>query len=331
MYLWKLSQTENRVLAPGSQLDWTLDILPTSHLDFIIRFLNNGVNVYTSLANILAAITNINVALNGTSFFNGNLADLFRVSTYLTRNEPVLFNIAEGDNAARGLILRLPFGRRAYNPDECMPGNTSGAFTAVVTAASAFTNLDTIDITLQQCTLPGASPKNTVRATSQNFVTTASDNDVAALPIGAKLLAALIFSPTVPVGTSFTTTVRKIILEVNDETKFIANLRWESLRANWQQFLGAGTDWAPKIHRENTAAAYAQNASTAGEQVVAADTEQYGLLDFSPTQDDSHLLDLTAASTARLKITSGDAQTGRILPIQLYTAAQVAAINRPQS
>jgi hypothetical protein len=330
MYLWKQSQTENRALALSAQLDWTLDILPTSHLDFIIRFLNNGVNVYTSLANILAAITNINVALNGTSFFNGSLADLFRISTYLNRKEPVLFNIAEGDNFARGLILRLPFGRKTYDPNECMPASTSGAFTAIVTAAAAFTNLDNVDVTLQQCTLPGANPKNTVRVTTQNFSTTTSDNDQATLPIGSKLLAALIFSPTVPDAALFTTSVRKISMEVDDETKFVSSLRWESLRANWQQFLGAGVDWSPKVHRENIAAAYAQFATTVGEQVVDSDTENYGLLDFSPNQDDAHVVDLSGATSARLKITSGDTQTGRLLPIQLYSAQQLAAIVKAQ-
>ncbi len=326
MILKKIAGPENQALAAGGQVQATLDILPTSHVDVIVRFLNNGANTYVSLANALAALANVNISLNGNAFINGGGADLFRWSFKHLRGEPVLLNTSEGDNFARAFVLKLPFGRRLFDPNECMPGTPAGQFIVTVTAPAAFTNLDNVDITIQQNCMPGASPKNTLRQILLQSTMVAGQENKVPLPIGASISDLIFFSTTVPSSTSFNTTCRRLRLEKNDITEIAAQVRWEELRSAWQAIAGAGLDWSPKVHRENTAGAYTQNATTAEEQQRNTETENYGLLDLTPNDEDTHLWDLRGANTANAIITADDAQQVRIITSQLFTVAQVKAI-----
>lgn len=286
---------ENTSVLASSTTTFDLPVNPMSHLMLTMRFLN--VTDEATLAQILARLTTIQVTRFGQQIFNMSGTDLHRMNMILLGNNPIVNNQVATDNAARYISLCIPFSRVLCNPNEGIGATQRGELKLQITLSASETDVDNVSFQVEAFEMLGANPKNYLKSTTLSYTTVSGvDNDIP-LPLGNKYVGLGIFSTTVPTTTSYTTTAQKMRLLIdNQEYGYISTL-WESLH-------GA------LIHRIGQREEYDASADN-------DDTNNYAFMDFAPTKNDDWLVETKGSTQAVLKVTAGDANPVRVMPIEL--------------
>jgi hypothetical protein len=279
----------------GSVKTYDLPVNPLSHIVFTLKGLN--VTDEATLEQILSRVTRIEVTRFGSSVFAMSASDLHKLDAILFGNMPILANQVPTNNAVRWISLVIPFSRKMYDPNEGLPATTKGELKLQITLDSVETEINGIIYQIETVEMIGATPKSYLKATTLTITPTSGiENDID-LPIGNKLAGLLIYSTTIPTGTSWTTTVDKVRLLINNVERFLASSNWESLHGDLLKRLG---------HRE------AYDASADND-----DVKNYAFVDFDPLGDGQYLLDTKGASRVVLKVTAGDANQIRVIPLEV--------------
>jgi len=295
--------------------DDDLPVNPLSHLIITIKVLNNAAKA--TLSDILSALEMIEVLREGSAIVSISGADLYALDCVLFGHEPWQENVVDTDNAVRALSLILPFGRVLYDPNECLPATRRGELSLRQTVDIADTNYDGYIYQVETVELLDATPKQHLKYTTINYTPSATGEGDVDLPIGLDYAGILLWGTTVPTGTSWTTTIDKLTFLVDNVEKYVRSVNWESLHGSFINRLAPAGAWGEKIHVENLAAAYTQNADTAPEQQVDTDLVNYAYVDFDPLHDDSYLFKSAGVSDLALRIDAGDTNATRIVPVQL--------------
>lgn len=285
-------------VAASSVTTFDMPVNPISHLMFTMRFLN--VTDEATLAQILARISNVTVTRFGQAIFNLSGADLQKLNFLMYGKAPILGNQVATDNAARFISMIIPFSRKPYDQNEGLPATLRGELKIQVTLSATETDVDNVSLQIEAIEMLGAAPKRYLKVTTlTQTLVSGVDNDLN-LPIGNVYAGIMLFSTTVPTGTAFTTTADKVRFLLDNVERNYVTSNWESLHG--ELLLRPG-------HTE------VYDASADNDDVV-----NYGLLDFSPANDDTYLVDTKGKSQCVLKITAGDANPVRVFPIELVSA-----------
>ncbi len=288
---------QNEAITAGSTVTHDLPVNPMSHLIMTLR----GLNVIdeATLAQILERISKVEILRFGASIFSLSGADLHKLNAILLRNMPILANQVAADNSSRWISLIIPFSRKMYDPNEGLPATTRGELKLQITFSSTETEIDNLTLQVESAEMLGATPKRYLKVTTlTQTMTSGVDNDVE-LPIGNQIAGLLIYSTTIPTGGVFTTTAGKMRMLIDNVEKMFAATNWESLHGEVISRLG---------HRE------AYDASADNDDVA-----NYALMDFSPNGTDDFIVETKGKSSLVLKITAGDANAVRVLPVELVT------------
>ncbi len=294
-----------------------LPIRPLSHIDLTFKCLNAGANTKATLAQMLGALTKIEVLHFGSAVLSLSGVDLFALNCLLLKQIPMMGNIINTDDATRFITLKVPFGRRLFDPAECFPATRKGELTLKYTIDIAATGYDGSIMQIETIELPAASPRRHLKCTTLDTTPPATGEYDVDLPIGNLYLALLLWSATVPVTTAWTTTFDYLKFLVDNDEQYFGKTNWETLHNALMERIFPPVAWSEKIHLENVATAYAQSADTAGEEVVATDLEHHAYMDFDPLGDDSYIFDTKGKSSVKLRINAGDQTASRILPVEL--------------
>lgn len=289
---------------------------PISHIVYTVKVLNAGSNTKATLAQILGGIEKVEVLFKGSAVISLSGADLYALNCVLFGKEPWQENVINTDNATRMLTLIIPFGTAMYDAKRCLFATKKGELQLKLTLDVADTGYDGMISQIETVELLEASADEHIKVTTLNKTASSGDFDVD-LPIGNKYLGILLYSTTVPTTTSWTTTIDKIKLMVDNIQYGYAETNWESLHGMLINRLAPAGAWGEKIHLENTAASYTQNADTAAEEQVDTDIAHYALLDFGIGVPEDFVLNSAGLSRFHLRITGGDTNALRILPIEL--------------
>lgn len=308
---------QDETVAAGSVVTYNLPINPMSHILLTPRFLNLTANTKATLANILATISKLEVLFRGQAIISLSGRDLFAYTTLLTGNYITLENVINLVNAARFASIVIPFGHSTFNPSECFPKTMKGELQLQVTYAASFTNITTVTMQIETIELPGAAPKQYLKATTLTKTPTATGDHDVDLPIGNTLLGCVLFSTTIPATTAYTTSIDQVKLLVDNMEKLYSRSNWESLHSFFAVLTSPPNAWSEKIHMENINATYAQNADTNPEEQADTDLANYALLDCDPTRNGAYAIDTRGKSRVHLRITAGDTGLIRVVPIEL--------------
>jgi len=312
---------DEETIAAATDYTYDLPVDPISHLLITLNCKNSGTNVKATLANLLAAFSKISIIFRGAHIYDLSGADLFAVSTIITGKELHQENVIDTDAGIRSITLLLPFGRKLYSPDECFVATKRGELQLKITTPSAFTNITATKLLVEGIELPGAAPKNYLKVyTLTKTVTVTGDFDVE-LPRGNLLLGSLLFSSVIPTGTTDTCVADKVQLLLNNVRKYYTEARWESLKGELMELLPPANAWAEKIHRENLAATYTQNALTAAEQQVDSDISKYAFLNFGFGPVAGYEIDTAPLAEIKIRLTATATGSVRVLPVELVKVA----------
>ena len=284
--------------AADGSFTYDLPVNPLSHINLTLKCLN--VTNEATIAEILAMISNIEVLHRGTSIFQLSAADLNALDYALLRNVPINGNQVATDNATRYHGLIIPFGRRCYDPNECFPASKSGELKLRLTVDIANAGADGLILQVETVELLDATPARFLKCTTLTKTPAATGACDVPLPISYLYAGILLWGTTVPTGTAWTATIDQVKL-LADNTELLYSLaNWESLHSDLLLRVG---------HRP-------------GHIVAATDhgIVNYALMDFSPNNGDDFLLNSAPFSSLTLRVTAGDTNPLRALPIELVPA-----------
>lgn len=286
---------ENTSAAASSTTTFDLPVNPMSHLILTMRFLN--VTDEATLAEVLARLSVIQVTRFGQQIFSMSGADLQKINMIIFGNNPILNNQVATDNAARYISMAIPFSRVLCNPNEGIGATQRGELKLQITLSATETACDNVSFQVEAFEMLGANPKSYLKTTTLSFTTVSGvDNDIP-LPLGNKYVGLGIFSTTVPTGTAYTTTAQKMRLLVDNQEYGYVSTLWESLHGALINRIGQREEYDASADND--------------------DTNNYALMDFSPTDNDDWLVETKGSTQAVLKITAGDANPVRVFPIEL--------------
>jgi len=311
----------NDITAADGTVTYNLNIRPTSHLVYTVKVLNAGANTKATLAQILGGVENIQVSRFGQNILSVSAVDLYALNCILLGREPWQENVRNLDDSTRALSLIIPFGRKLYNPAECMPANSAGELTLQLTLDIADTGYDGMITLIEQIELPGATPANMLKYCTKAYTPTATGAAEVDLPRGNPYTGILLWGTTVPTGIVWTTTIDQIRLLVNNEEHYYGNTHWEALHGELINRCAPAGAWGEKIHLENSATAYTQNADTNAEEACDTALNNHAYMDFAPGGNDDFILGTADLAGLKLEVTAGDTNPTRITPVELMKAS----------
>lgn len=287
-------------VTPAADGTYTYD-LPVnalSHINLTIKCLN--VTDEATIAQTLALVTDIKVLHRGTSIFQMSAADLYAYNHVMLRRQPIALNMIATDNATRAITLIIPFGRKLLDPDEAFPQTKAGNLQLQLTVDIATSDADGLILQVETTEIADANPTHYLKATTLTHTPAATGASDVDLPIGNTLLGLLIFSTTVPATTAWTTTVDKLkLLSDNTETHF-SETNWESLHGDLIARCGD----------------YPGHTTARGDDSIA----HYAYADMDVNDDGQYALDTKGLAALKARITAGDTNALRIIPVELVAA-----------
>ncbi len=303
-------------VTPAADGSTTVDlpVNPISHLIVTIKALNESAKVTT--AQLLGAVENLEVLKFGAAQAAIRAADLYALNCVLIGKEPWQENVTDLDNATRMVTLIMPFGRKLFDPTECLPATIRGELTFRYTVDIADTGYDGLIMQVEAVELLGAKPTRHLKYVTATATPSATGNMDVELPIGNKYVGILLWGTTVPTGTAWTATIEQVTLFVDNVEKYYREAYWESLHGDLIRKCAPANAFAEQFHTENTNATYAQNADTSAEEQDDTTISNYSYMDFDPTGDESYMLESRGLSDLALRINAGDTNALRVISIE---------------
>jgi len=304
-------------------ITYDLPVNPLSFLDLDVEAALSAAYTQGLFTNIGAIFDKVEVLFKGTSILSLSGADLLAYNAVVTGRFPPVLNRQVNVAAEQIFRFRIPFGRYPYSQVECFPAVRRGELQLRLDYASSFTNVTSLDLTITTCELMGAAPKQFLKATTLSKTPVVGDNDVD-LPIGNKMIGLLLFGTTVPAGTAKTTTIDKVKLLIDNMESYLHEVRWATLNHAIYEILGKDQVDSDHTHKENAATAYTQDAATAVRNPIDAPLGQYGYIDFDPNRNDRYLLETAGKGRLWLRVTAGDTNAIRVIPVEIIELGAAA-------
>lgn len=318
------------VPAADGVVTYDLPVNPLSAILITVKALNETVvpTTYSWITALLAMITNLNVKYRGATIIDGSLTDLAVINAILTKWAPYQLNAERLDNQVRAITVPICFGRIPYDPEECFPASRRGDLVLSLTEDIAVVGADGLIVQAETIELLDAQPQRFTKVTTQSPAAfTAGSGNFIELPIGNKILGALLRGFNVPDAADYQSSYGQVALQVDNVEVGFSETNWETLHGELARRLPNASLLTSHVHTENTAAAYAQYAYTLQQEEDGSLLNNYGYLDLDPLRDGTYSLDTKNAAQVRLRVTADatDATASRVLPVELVEIGATAA------
>ena len=289
---------QDEAAAVDTTYTWDLPTNPLSHIIVTHKCLNAAA-VEATKYEIQNFIKKIEVLYRGAAIVSLSGVNLDTYNALILKELPILLNQVATDNGVRALMMMVPFGRKLYDPEECLFATHKGELQLQITtnSAAATPNTDGHMFQIETVELPEAAPIRYLRITTLKKTPTATGLHDLDLPIGNKIVAIHLNATSVPIGDTWTKSISYVQLLRNNVEFDYAKTNWESLHGMLINKFG---------HREP--------------YDLDADHDHYmteSLLDFDPTGDGKYLLETAGLSSLKLRIYADIANAIMALPIEL--------------
>lgn len=298
-----------QALTASTAYPFDLGIQGVSAIWIEIQAQQNAANTIPQPDDFLACVSNISVSVGGQNVINGRAKDLARLGAIIA-GVPIMHTAAANAANAQGCVgFWLPFGRWLLDPAEGFPAVKRGMLQITVTAASAFTPLTAPHVTIHQFEVPGNRFTRYNKYTMRTATPSATGYYDFPLPIGNYLRGVLAVGSTGYRSYASLGTFTELILLVNNTEHYATG----GVYGVYKSLMLARMDPGPQTHMhghlENTAGAYAQNASTDGGLNPVTPVELLsGFIDLDPRRDDSFTLDTAGVNLLALRANMNTAE-----------------------
>jgi len=279
-----------------------LPVNPISHI--IVTLQGFNVTDESTLAEILGFLNKVTVLYKGKSIFNMESEDLFALNCFLLKAAPCLTTSTATDNVSRALSLIVPFGRRLFNPIECLPKTRKGELKLQLDCTVPATSFDNGIINIQCVELPEATPENYLKATLMNVSAPGAvgDNDVD-LPMGNYIAGVLLWSTT-----AFQTSSH--VQGIDEARILVDNSEYGYVSGKFLSHIGQSIANLGQLVRVPAAA---------GELI----TQHYCYLDYDPVRDNQFLIDTLSVSSFKVRLTMGVDEASKVMAVEVGTIEEL--------
>ncbi len=309
--------SQDRTITASEVFTLDLPVNPLSHILITIKAANDTGTIanYALISLLLDELATVEVLFKGQAIISGSLRDLAMLNWQLTGWLPWQGNMVKTDGDVRYLTVPICLTRRPMWPMEAFPASRRGELQLRLTYAAAQTGLDTPIEQIETVELLDAQPERFLKYTTLSKTPSATGNHDVDLPIGNKILGALLFSTTVPTGASFNASIGKVKLLVDNVEFGYSEANWETLNGELLNKGGAFGIFS-HIHRLNVSASTELNTGEMQENVLLL--QQYAYLDYDPLQDESYAIETAGHSRVNLRIDQEpSADAIRVLPVEM--------------
>lgn len=283
-------------------------------------------NVSDSLPNFLLNLTNIIFQWKGTAIVNLRGDDLVRMTRVMGVFHSRFEKTSLANNTRRIYVICVPFSRWLWNQNECFPKVDKGTTQLQINFAGDGNGYNTYKVTVEPLQLLGANPTQFTRMITLTDTPAATGNKDYDLPR---------LYPLAGIGVTTTTSEPAAALDsienykvLKDFVEYDYSLIQADLARAMQWFKRPpGFDDTEIVHIENTAGAYAQNATTLTSFLSGDLTRNFHYLNFDPSNDGNWLLDASKATDLKLRCNYNVADATRIIPLEIWPAATIPAGN----
>jgi hypothetical protein len=261
-----------------------------------------------SVADILASITSIDLWHGGFNVMHyAHAFDALMMNCKLKMANPYLVHNSQIIDDVVGVTFPLMFGAPYLNQQMALPASESNRKRLTLGLDIATANLDDLLIDVAEVLLPNTTPQGCIKQEEITVTNGSTGDQDLWLQTNWDLLKLNFYCPTVPAGATYTSTVERAGLEINDFSYGYKSVPWEILHGELMDELESnalGNLTHSHLVAGPLACGYATN--------IDVEKDHYGELDFFFEQDLKWKAPLHNASTAKLKFNSGVAEAFRI-------------------
>jgi hypothetical protein len=311
----RMIQNETLTAGAATRTD-DLPVNPLSALLITLLGQNDAINVQASWANIMADIARLEVLYKGQSIISASLADLAALYYHLTGRFPYLGrSSAEADEANWFVTVPILFGPRPFDKGWCFPAVRRGELQMQITPGAAFTDQNDVQLQVETIELLDGAPTRFLKYTTMSKTPTATGDHDVDLPLGNPIRGVQLFGTTVPVDGAVTTSIDQLRMLVDNVEHGYAFANWESLRG--ESALYRNQPWvSAELVARLTGGAPAANDDTRALESPTSFLRNYAFLEYAPFGQDDYRLMTEGKGRVHLRITAGDTQAIRVIPVE---------------
>jgi hypothetical protein len=239
------------------------------------------------------------------------------MTTALWGVPPTVQPIYQTDNNILNCAVHIPFGRKPWLQNEALPTTRKGDLTLRLTPAAAFTNVDTLTLTVEVRQILDVAPERFLKYVTGTKTPTATGEHEVDLLTGPDYIGTLFYGTTKPATNSQNASIAKLKLKVDDVEQMIPETRHEALYSEWQTTRMLGYGVQEHVHMSDVAAAYTQYQLTAAGVLAANMFANYLYVDYDPCKDMTYRLITRGRSRCHYVITADVADAIRIIPVEV--------------
>ena len=307
---------QNEAVTAGTVVSYDLPVSPMSFVVLTLKFLQNLANTQILIANIMAAISKVEVLYKGQAVISMSGLDLGALNAHILSFVPWAVNCVGDNNDVLSYSWIIPFGRRPYSPDEAFPSTKRGELVLQITYAASFTNLDAVYCQVESVELPEASPSKFVKATTLVGTPAATGQFDVSLPIGNVISDLLLWATTIPSADTATRTIEDLQVRKGNKEIFYSKANFESLHAIQGLFAQMPVQFGSHIHQLD-GASYAQYMDTSAVKAANHMFPNHLHVPLDVLGDGTYALETADATSLCVRVTAGDTNALRVVPVEI--------------
>lgn len=295
-----------------------MPVLPLSAVIVHITAQITGSNNSDTWTTLLGALKSVQFRYRGSQVWGVSGLNLWRLARSLGvwGFRPEVY--ANTNNSVRQVSLCLPFGRQLFDPRECFPASNQGETELYLDWTAVPTGYNTLKYTVETLQLIDAAPSSFLRCTTITDTPSAAGDKDYDLPRAAPLVGlGYAMAASYPLAAAHT--VERAKLLANNQDYMYANVKTDTLRAFQGLSCPLGLEMDTVVHTENTAGAYAQNASTQSNRLQDSAASAFAWLPFDPWARGDYLVQAQQFQDFKLRLTFNTAAQVQLLPLELWT------------
>ncbi len=312
---------------------YQLPVNPLSIVLLTVKALNDTTAVtavgYSSIAALLAMITNVHIAYRGASIIDASLQNLAVLAGCLQHWPPEQTHRVETNDDIRAITVPICLGRRPYDPDECFPATRAGDLIMTLTTDVAVAGANGLILQAETVELLDAKPKSFIKSTQGDVVMNDTVQHDVELPISNDILGVLLENDHPPTGATFVSGIEELRLLIDNVESVYAHTNWLTLHGELLRKLGP---WSMRPHTHGSTftpvTTVEMTVQSREQQEGLGLLDRYGYLDFDPLEDGQYALKTAGAARVALRLTPtvADANPHRVVVVEhvMVGAAQAA-------
>ena len=212
---------------------------------------------------------------------------------------PYLVNSSQTIDDVTGVTFPILFGTPYLNPQMALKASHDNRKTLSLGLDIATAALDDLLIDIHEVLLPDATPVGCIKQEEVQVAAKGTGDVDVWLQTNWDLLKLLLYSPTVPTGAAYTSTIERGGMEIDDFAFGYKSVSWETLHGELMDELEGSGPVEDHIHADPS------SGNTGMPVGLEHWISHYGQMDFYYKDDLKWKAPLAGASTAKLKMNMG--------------------------